>query len=225
MYRTGDRVRRRPDRALDFLGRIDHQIKLRGHRIELGEIEARVLEQPGITAAAVIVHDVAGDPRLVAYIVRAPDAPAVDLIAALRRSLPEFMIPSHVVELAALPRSPAGKLDRRALPAPDARPRDRVPPRDDLERRLVALWQDVLAVADVGIHDSFFDLGGHSLSATRLASRIRDELAIELPLRVLFEATTVAALADAVRGGAFGAISHDAVDAMADLLDLLENPQ
>jgi acyl carrier protein len=136
------------------------------------------------------------------------------------------MIPTAFVALDQLPRSPAGKLDRRALPAPDALTAHAVtPPRDELERRLVELWRSVLGVAAVGIHDRFFDLGGHSLSATQLASRIREELAVELPLRVLFEATSVAELAEILRGGAFDAISEAEVDDMSAALDLLENPK
>ena len=221
LYRTGDRVRRRGDGALEFLGRIDHQIKLRGHRIELGEIDAQLLADDRVHAAAVVLReDRPGEPRLVAYVVTAAD-PA-ELQAALRQQLPDYMIPPSFVVLDALPRSPAGKLDRAALPVPDAPVRVPVAPRDDLERRLVALWQDVLGVPALGIHDGFFELGGHSLSATRLASRIREDLAIELPLRVLFEATTVAALADVLRG--LGAISDTALDDMASLLDQLETP-
>jgi acyl carrier protein len=238
LYRTGDRVRRRADGGLEYLGRVDFQVKLRGHRIELGEIEARLLEQPAVAAAAVILReDAPGDQRLVAYVVAkdpastdaaaeaATDAAAVQ--AALRHSLPDYMVPPFVVFLDALPRSPAGKLDRKALPIPDrggtTSSRDLVAPRDELERRLAAIWQDVLGVPAVGVHDGFFDLGGHSLTATRLASRLREDLAVELPLRVLFEATTVAELADALRAGTYGAISEAEVDEMSSMLDLLEN--
>ena len=274
-----------------YLGRADHQVKLRGHRIELGEIEARLLADDQVRAAAVILReDSPGDPRLVAYVVPAagmspaargqatrgidergeeprradpagvadradPEVPrgidersegsrradpagvaerdvprGIDparLQNVLRQTLPEYMIPPWFVVLDALPLSVNGKLDRKALPVPDLAPRsgDLVAPRDDLERRLVALWQEVLGLDTVGIHDSFFDLGGHSLSATRLASRIREVLAIELPLRVVFEAASVARLADVLRTGAFGAISDDEVDAMSTMLDLLENPE
>jgi acyl carrier protein len=193
-----------------------------------------------VRAAAVVLRDDApGEPRLVGYVVLegtrldgagldGANRDAAALCAGLREKLaevlPEIMVPSQIVVLEAMPRSPAGKLDRKALPAPEARRAGAwEPPRDELERRLAVLWQEVLAVPAVGIHDGFFELGGHSLSATRLASRIRDELSVELPLRVLFEATTIAELADALRAGGHGAISDDAVDAMADLLDALED--
>jgi acyl carrier protein len=224
LYRTGDGVRRTRGGALEYLGRVDHQVKLRGHRIELGEIEAQLLADPAVRAAVVVLRD----DNLVAYVVAAagPLDPGA-LQAQLRRVVPEYMVPPWIVELAQLPLSPAGKVDRKALPAPDRAQRTRAPvaPRDDLERQLLALWQEVLEAESIGVHDSFFDLGGHSLSATRLASRIREVLAVELPLRVVFEAPSVAELADALRGESFGQISDAEVDEMSDVLDLLENPE
>ncbi|HET7461935.1 MAG TPA: non-ribosomal peptide synthase/polyketide synthase [Longimicrobium sp.] len=195
LYRTGDRARWLPDGTIDFLGRIDQQVKVRGFRIEPGEIEAALRAEPAVREAAVIVRqDAAGDRRLVAYVV-AEDADAEALRASLRARLPEHMVPAAVVVLSALPLTPNGKLDRRALPAPERAGDGYVAPRTETERRLASIWSDVLGVERVGVDDAFVTLGGHSLLATRLISRVRDAFGAELPLRALFEAPTVAALA------------------------------
>jgi amino acid adenylation domain-containing protein len=177
LYRTGDLARWRPDGTIDFLGRIDHQVKLRGLRIELGEIESALREQDGVTEAAVIVReDNPGDKRLVAYVVGA--ASTSELKNALKDRLPEYMVPAAFVELDTLPLSPNGKLDRKALPAPVAA-RDAstelVAPRTDVERLLAAIWSEILGVETLGIDDDFFDLGGHSMLATQVVARIRKE--------------------------------------------------
>jgi amino acid adenylation domain-containing protein len=179
LYRTGDLARWRRDGTVDFLGRIDHQVKLRGLRIELGEIESALREQDGVTEAAVIVReDNPGDKRLVAYLVGT--AATADLKAALKDRLPEYMVPAAFVELDALPLTPNGKLDRKALPAPvvtrDASA-ELVAPRTGTERLLAAIWSEVLGVATLGIDDDFFDLGGHSMLATQVVARIRKESA------------------------------------------------
>ncbi len=207
-YRTGDLVRYRPDGNLEFLGRIDQQVKVRGFRIELGEIEAALQQHPAVAQAAVLAReDRPGDKRLAAYVARAEGAPPGDdaltlaLRDHLRARLPEYMVPTIVVYLERLPLSPSGKVERKALPAPDlsrAESRAYVAPRTETERRLAALCQELLGLERVGVDDNFFDLGGHSLLATQLISRVRETFQAELPLRVLFEQPTVAGLAEAV---------------------------
>ncbi|MFP2903247.1 phosphopantetheine-binding protein, partial [Corallococcus sp. 4LFB] len=200
LYRTGDLARWRADGQLEFLGRNDNQVKLRGFRIELGEIEAALARQPGVREVAVLVReDVPGDKRLVAYLVLAPEAPSVsELRRALQQQLPGYMVPAHLLPLDALPLTPNGKLDRRALPAPDARPSldtGFIAPQSALEVQLASAWQAVLRLDKVGIHDNFFDLGGNSLLATQVVSRLRDQSAISVPLHVLFQAPTLSGLA------------------------------
>ncbi|MEV5975417.1 amino acid adenylation domain-containing protein [Streptomyces sp. NPDC052114] len=197
MYRTGDLVRWLPDGQLDYVGRADDQVQLRGFRIELGEISAALLAQRGVEQAAVIVSESEdGDRRLVAYVVTGEPGVAEGLRDQLALSLPEYMVPSAVVALDALPLTAQGKLDRKALPAPDLG--DTLggrAPRTPVEEILCGLFADVLGVARVSIDDDFFEIGGHSLLATRLVSRVRSVLAVELPIRALFEARTVVALA------------------------------
>jgi thioesterase domain-containing protein len=204
MYRTGDRVRRLPDGSLEFLGRTDHQIKLRGHRIEPGEIEAALLRHPGVRAAVVVADGPPAGTRLVAYVVPAPGGAAEPdaLRAYLRQRLPEPMVPGVFVSLEALPLGPSGKVDRQALPAPPAASPGPafVAPRDPLEARLAALWGEVLRVPRVGVTDDFFDLGGHSLLAVRLFSQVERLTGRRLPVVTLFRAPTVAELAQVLRG-------------------------
>jgi amino acid adenylation domain-containing protein/FkbM family methyltransferase len=196
LYRTGDRVRWMAGGMLEYLGRLDAQVKVRGYRVELGEIEARLAEHPEVREAVVLAReDVPGDRRLVAYVVGDVEADA--LRTHLRQGLPEHMVPAAYVYLDALPLTPNGKVDQKALPAPElASAEDRyVAPRTPAEEVLAGIWAEVLRLERVGVHDSFFDLGGHSLLATRVVSRVRDVFAIELPLRALFERPTVAELA------------------------------
>ncbi|MEP7013165.1 MAG: non-ribosomal peptide synthase/polyketide synthase, partial [Acidobacteriota bacterium] len=203
LYRTGDLARFLPDGQIEFLGRIDHQVKVRGFRIELGEIEVVLREHPALADLAVVAReDGNGDRALAAYVVvregAAPPA-ADDLRAHLRRRLPEYMVPADFVVLAELPRTPNGKLNRKALPAPE-RGRSALAhgfraPRTPDEELLAGIWADLLKVPRVGVEDDFFALGGHSLLSTRLVARVRDVFGVELPLRALFEAPTVAALA------------------------------
>jgi hypothetical protein len=203
MYRTGDRARLLPDGVLEFLGRIDQQVKIRGFRVEPGEIEAALLAHPEVDRAVALVReDRPGDRRLVAYVVlrEAGSAGESDLRAHLRRLLPEPMVPSHVVSLAALPLSPNGKVDRRALPAPERPPaaEEAVAPRTQEEEVLAGIWGEVLGLAGIGVTDDFFALGGHSLLATRVLSRVRAAFGVELRLRVLFENPTLESLAAVV---------------------------
>ncbi|MGH7561802.1 MAG: amino acid adenylation domain-containing protein [Gemmatimonadales bacterium] len=204
LYRTGDRARWLPDRDLEYLGRLDFQVKIRGFRIELGEIEAALASHPDVAAAAVLLReDAPGDRRLVAYVVRAVGSTAS--AAALRdhaaRTLPDYMVPSAFVDLAAFPLTANGKLDRRALPAPDAShaPADEgLAPRTPLETQIATVWAEVLGRDRVGVEDDFFALGGHSLLAIRVAARLADILPVKLTIGALFEARTVAALAGLV---------------------------
>ncbi len=217
LYRVGDLARWRPDGELEFLGRVDHQVKIRGFRVEPGEVEAALEALPGVGAAAVVARP-AGPPgatelRLVAYAVLAPGgepgsaATAESLRRDLSLRLPQHLVPAAVILLPELPRTPNGKLDRRRLPEPewsDGAPAVApwTPPRTPLEARLAGIFGEVLGIAAVGIHDSFFALGGHSLLAARALARVRAELGLELPLRALFESPTVAALALAVERAA-----------------------
>jgi AMP-binding enzyme C-terminal domain/Phosphopantetheine attachment site len=200
VYRTGDVARFRPDGRLDFLGRRDHQVKVRGHRIELGEIEAVLAGHPGVSRCVVAVReDRPGDQRLVGYVVAEAGA-RLDLEAAraaLRARLPEYMVPGPFVVLPALPLTPNGKVDRKALPAPEAPPGDVATRGDDahmtpLQRRVAAAWREVLRCDRVGLHDNFFDLGGHSLLLVKLHAALRAELDAGLELVELFQWTTVA---------------------------------
>ena len=204
LYRTGDLARRRPSGEVEFLGRLDTQVKVRGFRIELGEIEAALAGQPGVAAAVALVReDAPGDRRLVAYVV--PEAgsepSASELREALRVRLPESMIPAAFAVLSALPLTPNGKVDRRALAAIDPEPgaprEGFVAPRTPLEARVAEIWREVLDVDRVSAHDSFWDLGGHSLVATRVLARLQDAIGVELPLQALFEHPTPAGLAAA----------------------------
>jgi amino acid adenylation domain-containing protein len=205
LYRTGDLVRRRNDGALEFLGRVDFQVKLRGFRIELGEIEGVLRAHPAVGGAVALVRGEGTDARLVAYVIpRAPDAPpaGTELRAFLKERLPEYMVPSAFVVLDAFPLTPSGKIDRRALPATDAQAEARafVAPRTAHEQALAEIWREVLRTERVGAEDDFFALGGHSILATQVLARVRRELGVELPLRAMFEAPTVRALAERLGG-------------------------
>ncbi|MET9068566.1 amino acid adenylation domain-containing protein [Streptosporangium sandarakinum] len=192
-YRTGDRVRRRLDGRLEFLGRLDGQLKVRGFRIEPGEVESRLLSCPGVGQAFVTARG----GELVAYVTGAAD-PA-DLRARLERVLPRQFVPTAWVRLDALPLTPGGKVDRAALPAPQAVPdAGRVLPRTDGERLVASIWEELLGTGPVGAFDDFFALGGHSLLATRVAARIRRATGVEVPIKTIFAGSTVAALAEEV---------------------------
>ncbi len=214
LYRTGDRVRQRPDGILEYLGRLDDQVKIRGFRIELGEIEAALARLPGVREAVVLVReDETGDKRLAAYVVSSEAPAPEDLRTALRRTLPEAMVPVEVVVLPSLPLNANGKVDRRRLfemsakIAPVAvRPVARfLTPQGPVEEVLAQIWTEVLGgkrrgLARIGAQDDFFTLGGHSLLATQVMSRVRNAFGVELPLRALFEAPTVTALAARIDG-------------------------
>ena len=206
LYKTGDLARYLPDGNIEFLGRVDHQVKIRGFRIELGEIEAALDQHPAVREAIVLApEDAPGEKRLVAYVVadRDPVPTTTDLRSFLKEKLPEHMVPALFVLLDALPLMPNGKVDRRALPAPDrTRPElDKafVAPRDDLEFQLAQIWEEVLGVRPVGVRDNFFELGGHSLLAVRLFALIEKRLGRKLPLTTVFQGATVEHLASLLR--------------------------
>jgi amino acid adenylation domain-containing protein len=226
LYKTGDLVRWRADGQLEFLGRLDHQVKLRGFRIELGEIEAVLGRHSQVQDGVVIVReDRPGDKRLVAYLVPVPGAlPSVgELKSYLRQTLPEYMLPSAFVMLERLPLSPSGKVDRRALPAPERgdleRERAYVAPRNEVEAGLAEMCRELLGLERVGVDDSFFELGGHSLLATQFISRVREAFGVELPLRTLFERPSVADLAESIQ--AAKASSPGDMDQIAALLEMV----
>ncbi|NCQ83109.1 MAG: amino acid adenylation domain-containing protein [Microcystis aeruginosa W13-18] len=211
LYKTGDLARYLPDGNLEYLGRIDNQVKIRGFRIELGEIETILSQHSAVKTAIVIAReDETEQKRLVAYIV--PQAEGIsaqqeqnfiavtELRQFLKAKLPEYMIPSAFVILESLPLTPNGKIDRRALPAPEFQSEEQyVAPRNPIEEILSSIWVKVLKVAQVGINDNFFELGGHSLLATQLISRIREAFQVEMPLRELFVAPTIAELAQEIK--------------------------
>ncbi len=205
LYRTGDIMRWRANRTLEFLGRRDEQVKLRGFRIELGEVEAVLHAHPDIGGAVALVReDSPGDARLVAY-VTATDARPLDvesLRRLLRAQLPHFMVPSAIVVLDALPVSANGKLDRRALPAPDGARSllagTYTPPDTPIQETLAAVWAEVLGLERVGIEDNFFDLGGHSLLAVRMLARVQEAFGLEIPLGRVFDSATIRDLATVI---------------------------
>ncbi len=202
LYRTGDLGRWLPDGTIEFLGRTDDQVKIRGHRIEPGEVEAALARHPAVAQAAVVAReDAPGEPRLIAYVVAHRDRPlsSQDLRRNLHAILPDHMVPAAFMFLDALPLTRGGKLDRRALPAPDRLGPERgdavARARTPLQVAIADIWTEALGLDSVGIHDDFFDLGGHSLLAITVASRLRKMLGRDLPLRLVFESPTIEALA------------------------------
>ncbi len=203
LYKTGDRARYLPSGDVEFMGRLDNQVKIRGYRVEPGEIEARLEQHPAVQNAVVVAReDIPGDKRLVAYVVTPPEQqPTADALReALQTALPDYMIPAAFVRLDALPLTLNGKVDRAKLPAPDwtQAAATHIAPRNPTEEALAEIWQNVLGIPQVGVHDNFFALGGHSLLATRVISRVQQSFQIAIPLRAIFEAPTVAGLAAAV---------------------------
>ena len=215
LYKTGDLARYRAMGALEFLGRLDQQVKLRGFRIELGEIEAVLSQHPGVRQAVVVAPGGAPSGHTPGGLYRPASRPRAHWLARcaifLHAQLPDYMVPAAFVLLDTLPLTPNGKVDRRALPAPDhARARAKtalVAPRTPTEAKLAGLWADVLQLERVGVHDNFFALGGHSLLATQVMARIGTTFQVELPLRTLFEAPTVADLAERLETGPAGRMS------------------
>jgi acyl carrier protein len=211
VYRTGDRVRRLSNGAIEFLGRADDQVKVRGFRVELGEIEQALRAHPGVAQGVVTLRDdAAGEPQLVAYAtakqagyaVSHSDRPTVEKLREwLAAQVPEYMVPAHILLLDTLPLTANGKVDKRALPAPDASTAagdSYVAPRNETEQTLATIWQEVLKKDRIGVSDNFLDLGGHSLLAIRVLGKISKSFGVRLALRTLFEAPTVAQLAQQI---------------------------
>ncbi len=201
IYKTGDRARYRADGHVEVLGRTDDQVKVRGFRIELGEIEHALQATPGVLRAAVVVHQDGEDQNIIAYLVPAPGVlltPA-ELRGALLQTLPDYMVPAAFVMIDALPTTPNGKLDRKALPAPDwavaRKTRDSVPPETPTQITLARIWESVLKIEHVGIHESFFDLGGHSIMAARMMAQLRGPFGLQLPFHNILRAPTISRLA------------------------------
>jgi acyl carrier protein len=204
MYRTGDIGRYVEGGRIEYLGRVDEQVKVRGYRIELGEVEAALLSHPAVAECVVIVREATpGDRRLAAYIRAGVEPPLPnELQAFLRSKLPEYMLPSAYEVLDSFPMSPSGKVDRRALALRRAGPiglsRNYVAPQTPIEEELASIWQKVLGVERVGVEDNFFELGGHSLMVTQVVSRVRESFGVEVPLGKVFDAPTIACLAAVV---------------------------
>jgi hypothetical protein len=241
MYRTGDLGRWREGAGLELIGRNDHQVKVRGFRIECGEIEAVLRAHRDVRQAAVVTAERAGAPELVAYAVPRRGSvlaePGTDVLEELRphlrAALPDYMIPSLVVALPALPLTPNAKVDRAALPAPQwgaqSSVAGRVQPRNPVEAALAQIWGDLLASQEpVGVHDNLFALGGHSLTATRFVARVADAYGVSLPVHHVFTGPTIAELAEVISadpqfGAGAGSSRHAELDALSDddLDDLL----
>jgi amino acid adenylation domain-containing protein len=224
IYRSGDLVRWRADGQLEFLGRRDNQVKVRGFRVELGEIEATLQQQPGIRQAVVVARpDPSGAQRLVAYVVPHQGAPnAAELRAFLKERLPHYMVPSLFLSLDTLPVSPSGKVDRAALPAPQAlEPHTSDEPRTPTEKQLARIWCEVLALPRIGLHENFLDCGGHSLLAVQLMARVQKDFHLEAPLRWIFESPTVAALAARIEAAKSPLSEGRALAAQSTLPDVL----
>jgi acyl carrier protein len=203
LYRTGDRVRYLHDGSLEFLGRVDDQIKLRGVRIELGEIEVTLRSHPAVREAVAVVREFAiGDSRLVVYVVADGEVDPAALRDYLRGKLPEYLLPSAFVLLEKLPLLPSGKINKHALPAPEitrqAVAESYVAPRTAMEEIIAGIWSELLGVERVGVYDNFFELGGHSLLAAQIIVRVRHKFAVNVPLQSLFDTPNVAGLALAV---------------------------
>ncbi|TBU87410.1 non-ribosomal peptide synthetase, partial [Stutzerimonas kirkiae] len=232
LYRTGDLARYRADGVIEYVGRIDHQVKIRGFRIELGEVEARLQEHEAVREAVVIDIEGPSGKQLAAYLVTDRSLPddaerqatlRNTLRDYLKESLPDYMVPAHLVFLGAMPLTANGKLDRRALPKPDASQlqQDYVAPQSELEQRIAAIWADVLKVEKVGLTDNFFELGGHSLLAISVTTRVRAELGIEVPLGFLFERENLFAYAAALSGQRFA--GEEDFDELSEFLTELES--
>ena len=201
MYRSGDFARILSNGDLEYIGRKDDQVKIRGHRIEIGEIEAAINNLPEVKDAVVITHKNKSDEyELVAYYIAVGDN-NFNLREVLRNKLPSYMVPSYLVVLDKFPLTSNGKLDKKALPVPQevaGKQTEYVPPRNEMDERIIAMWQDILERDKIGIRDNFFDMGGHSLKATRVISKIQEVYGVKVDLKNLFIDPTVEHLSDYV---------------------------
>ncbi|NMY06497.1 non-ribosomal peptide synthase/polyketide synthase [Pseudomonas sp. WS 5059] len=232
LYRTGDLARYRAEGVIEYLGRLDHQVKIRGFRIELGEIEARIQSQDAVREAAVLALDGPSGPQLVGYVVLAEPSDSPERHAALRESikaglkqhLADYMVPAHLVFVTQMPLTPNGKLDRKALPAPDVSQMQRayVAPASPLEQQLAEIWQQVLKVERIGLGDNFFDLGGHSLQVVVMLSRVRAVLGVDVAVKDFYAQDSLGALAKTLADAAQGDGLADDFDLIFDALDELE---
>ncbi|WP_219267618.1 non-ribosomal peptide synthetase [Pseudomonas sp. Xaverov 259] len=227
VYRSGDLTRGRADGVVDYLGRVDHQVKIRGFRIELGEIEARLREQDSVGETVVVAQEGPNGKQLVAYVVPAIAQPNEtefrdSLRRALKTRLPDYMVPTHFMFLAQMPLTPNGKLDRKGLPEPDASLMQQhyVAPQSALEQQIAAIWAEILHLPRVGLDDNFFEVGGHSLLAIQITSRVQAELGLEVPLVEVFQTETLRAYAQAA--ATFRAGSAEDFDDLRDFLSELE---
>jgi acyl carrier protein len=219
MYATGDLARRLPDGTIEFLGRADDQLKIRGFRVEPAEVEAALRRGEAVRDALVLALDDGHDGRrLVAYVAAPPTTEVDDVRRKAAEWVPDFMLPSAIVRVDEFPRTPSGKVDRQALPDPDQTVRSYIAPRTPTEEAVAAIWSNVLAIEKVSVDDDFFAIGGHSLLATQIVAQIRSDFSVDLPLHALFTSPTVATLSEQV---ARLASSVDD-DATADLLAELE---
>jgi acyl carrier protein len=205
MYRTGDLVRHQPDGSIVYLERIDNQVKIRGFRIELGEIESVLASHGNVSQAVVICReDRPGDKRIYAYILphMAGNLDPAALKRHVRTTLPEYMVPQHFIEIDAIPLTPVGKVNKQALPSPESPDlqggNEYVAPSTDTEKKLAQIWQQIISLSQIGIHDNFFDIGGHSLLAVEIFAGIKKKFHLELPLALLFQAPTIHDLASCI---------------------------
>ncbi len=204
MYRTGDLARWLPDGNIEYLGRIDHQVKIRGYRIELGEVEAQLLKIEYVQEAVVTaLEDGAGEKQLCAYFSANTELMVSELRIALSQELPGYMIPSYFIQLERLPLTANGKVDRKALPAPEGGVQtggEYVAPRTAAEAQVAHIWKEVLGLPRIGVKDNFFDIGGHSLRATTLTAKLHKEMGVSLPLREVFRSPTIEEMAETITG-------------------------
>jgi acyl carrier protein len=229
MYRTGDLARWLPDGAIEYLGRNDFQVKIRGFRIELGEIEAKLCDVVGIREAVVLAReDVAGDKRLVAYCLSDGALDAATVRTALAQCLPDYMIPSAYVRLDAWPLTPNGKLDRKALPAPDATAvasRAYEAPIGEVEHAIASIWQELLGLEQVGRHDHFFELGGHSLLAVQVVVRIQEVFNVKVSLKDMFESKSIVELGQFVSSAQLSLYSKEDINRLTAEIDELSDEE